>query len=703
MYGGTKEEMERLLADAEKISGIKYDISSFDDIVQAIHVVQTEMGITGTTAKEAATTIQGSVASMKGAWQNLLTGMADENQNLDLLFKQFVDSVVVVGDNIIPRIQALLPRIVTGISQLASSLSAQLPAIMESVLPSLITGAVNIVAALIRQLPALIKSIIKSITTTLKTYGSEIQKSGSDMLQKLITGITNNLPKIIEKAAQIVTKLVSGLANNLPKIIAAAGKIIGALIQGLVAALPSLIAKAPKIIASLAKGLVSSIGAINKVGAYIVQGLWKGIGNAKGWIIAKIKGFGKAVLDSLKSIFKIHSPSKETEYDGEMLAMGLIQGIENKKENVKKSAAEMGKLVLDEAQKTLDEYKKLHDVSAAEEANYWATIAAYTEKGTDARIAAEDKYYAAIEQYQKDYESYVNNIMQQMSLFEEFVKGDDVSGDTLINNLQSQITGLEDYYSTLESLNTKIGGTKLYEYLSSLSTDNLAELQAINSMTDEQLAKYVEMYDTKYKLACDKATEALGTINITITDKTSEATKVTADALKTMTGNTSKYTSDMLKTVEDKFTGIKNTISNKMSLSVAAVQSAVAQMRASLAEIEALQAQASAATATVEGHAEGGVAYHASGGIMTKPTIFGYTPSTNTYHVGGEAGAEAIAPIDTLQQYVRAAVAAETGEQNSLLARMADLLERILNKDNSVYLNSKDISRAVNRDLGVIF
>lgn len=778
-YGGTKEEMQRLLADAEKLSGIKYDISSFDDIVQAIHVVQTEMGITGTTAKEAATTIQGSVASMKGAWQNLLTGMADENQNLDLLFKQFVDSVVVVGDNLIPRIQALLPRIVTGISQLASSLSAQLPAIMESVLPSLITGAVNIVAALIRQLPALIKSIIKSITTTLKTYGSEIQKSGSDMLQKLITGITNNLPKIIEKAAQIVTKLVSGLANNLPKIIAAAGKIIGALIQGLVAALPSLIAKAPKIIASLAKGLISSIGSIVKVGFYIVQGLWKGIGNAKDWIIGKIKGFGKSVLDSLKSIFKIHSPSKETGEMGKNLALGLAEGIEKNKKYAKKKASEMGKIVLKEAEKTLSSYKTHHkmslaeemaywkeiikhtkkgsdarlsaerkylaakksyekekaaaakaaaekekaaqdkilsnaesfmekmkrqrDLSAAEEATYWALIVNQTKAGSDARKSAEDKYYAALEQYQKDYENYVNNIMQQMSLFEEFVKGDDVSGDTLINNLQSQITGLEDYYSTLENLNTKIGGTKLYEYLSSLSTDNLSELQAINSMTDEQLAKYVEMYDTKYKLACDKATEALGTINITLTDKTSEATKVTADALKTMTGNTSKYTSDMLKTVEDKFTGIKNTISNKMSQSVAAVQSAVAQMRASLAEIEALQAQASAATVTVEGHAEGGIAYHASGGIMTKPTIFGYTPSTNTYHVGGEAGAEAIAPIDTLQQYVRAAVAAETGEQNSLLARMVDLLEGILDKDNSVYLNSKDISRAVNRDLGVIF
>ena len=182
-YGGTKEEMERLLADASKLSGVKYDISSFDDMVQAIHVVQTEMGITGTTAKEAATTIQGSVASMKGAWQNLLTGMADENQNLDELFKQFIDSVVVVGDNVIPRIQKLLPRIVDGISKLASSLSAQLPAIVESVLPSLITGAVNIVGALIQQLPSLVKSIVTSLITTLQSYWSTIQKSGSDMLQ----------------------------------------------------------------------------------------------------------------------------------------------------------------------------------------------------------------------------------------------------------------------------------------------------------------------------------------------------------------------------------------------------------------------------------------------------------------------------------------------------------------------------------------
>ena len=100
--------MERLLSDAEKISGIKYDVSSYSDIVDAIHVVQNEMGITGTTAKEASTTIQGSLKSAKSAWDNLLTGLADDNANLDELVNNFFNSIVTVGENIIPRISVIL-------------------------------------------------------------------------------------------------------------------------------------------------------------------------------------------------------------------------------------------------------------------------------------------------------------------------------------------------------------------------------------------------------------------------------------------------------------------------------------------------------------------------------------------------------------------------------------------------------------------
>lgn len=751
-YGGTKEEMQRLLKDAEKISGIKYDISSFDDMVQAIHVVQTEMGITGTTAKEAATTIQGSVASMKGAWQNLLTGMADENQNLDELFKQFIDSVVVVGDNIIPRIQKLLPRIVDGISKLASSLSAQLPAIVESVLPSLITGAVNIVAALIQQLPSLVKSIVTSLITTLQSYWSTIQKSGSDMLQKLLSGIENNLPKIISEAAEIIAKLVQGISRNLPKIIEVAGKIIASLAKGIIASLPSLVAKMPTIIASITKGLISSLGAIVNVGVNLVKGLWQGIGSAKDWVLSKVKGFGSDILNGIKSIFQIHSPSKATEDDGKMLAMGLAEGIKKNKKYAKKSAEEMAELVLSAAEKRLDrlqtynkislegevEYwneirkqfkkgsserleadkkyyearkslqdkvvtdaetalakeKRIRDVSAAEEASYWAAIVAQTKKGSDARIAAEEKYYSALENYKQQYESYVNNIMGQMKLFEEFVQGDAVDGSTLISNLQGQITGMESYYSTLDSLNSKIGGTQLMSYLSTLGTDNLSELQAINNMTDEQLQQYVNLYDQKYKMACDKATEALGVVATTTKDKTKESNSNVEKSMKSMLTSVTKYSSNMVSTAKSKFSSIASTIASNMAAAVASVRAAVAEMNAAMAS-----APTGGTTTTKTVTKKANVKKNAAGGILTKPTIFGFTPSTGQWQLGGEAGKEAIAPIDTLQQYVRSAVADVQDSENvaSKLEQLIELLQVLIGVTGNakIEINGREFGRMV--------
>lgn len=149
---------------------------------------------------------------------------------------------------------------------------------------------------------------------------------------------------------------------------------------------------------------------------------------------------------------------------------------------------------------------------------------------------------------------------------------------------------------------------------------------------------------------------------------------------------------DVTKT---KFDNILSKIQSNMKSAVATVQSAVAQMQAALASVGAAETETTV-TATAN------VSKHAKGGVLTEPTIFGYSPKSNTYHLGGEAGAEAIAPIDVLQGYVRDAVAKETAEQVGLLQRINTLLEAILAKDTAVYLNSKEISRAVNRDLGVI-
>ena len=122
-YGGTKEEMQRLLDDAEKISGIKYDISSFADITQAIHVIQTELDITGTTALEASSTIQGSASAMKASWKNLMVGLADENANFDLLLENFIASVGTFAQNLIPRIKVALGGVINLIKELVPEIA----------------------------------------------------------------------------------------------------------------------------------------------------------------------------------------------------------------------------------------------------------------------------------------------------------------------------------------------------------------------------------------------------------------------------------------------------------------------------------------------------------------------------------------------------------------------------------------------------
>lgn len=159
-YGGTKEEMERLLADAEKLSGIKYDISSYADIVDAIHVVQTEMGITGTTAEEAEKTISGSIASTKAAWQNLLTGFADDEADLELLIGNLVESATTAVRNVVPRIAQILSGISQAMTQIMPIVSAELPGILSELLPGVINGAVALINGLVAALPSLLGILI---------------------------------------------------------------------------------------------------------------------------------------------------------------------------------------------------------------------------------------------------------------------------------------------------------------------------------------------------------------------------------------------------------------------------------------------------------------------------------------------------------------------------------------------------------------
>lgn len=314
-YGGTQAEMERILADAEKISGIKYDISSYADIVDAIHVVQTEMGITGTTAEEAASTIQGSFGMMKSAWQNLVTGMADPDQDLGVLVGNFTDSVVIAGNNLIPRIQELLPRIVEATTSLIGTVSEQLPAILGTVLPSLVEGATNLVTGLMAALPSVLSvladvapTVINTLVPALIELLPQITQTGIDVIVSLAQGIADALPQLIPAATDAIIEIVEVLTSpdNLGNLIDAALAIILALVDGLVDATPKLIAAVPDVIANLVTAIIANMPKILEAGVEITMALADGLIKALPELIAAIPnlilGIVQGIIDNLPEI-----------------------------------------------------------------------------------------------------------------------------------------------------------------------------------------------------------------------------------------------------------------------------------------------------------------------------------------------------------------------------------------------------------------
>lgn len=331
-YGGTKEEMQRLLADAEKFSGIKYDISSYADIVDAIHVVQTEMGITGTTAKEAATTIQGSANAMKSAWSNLLTGMSNENLDLDELVQNVVDSVGTFADNLLPRLQVMLPRFAEGMTQLVNGLVPYVGPALELLLPSLVQGIGSLASGIVQALPAAVEAIsavVPMLVEQIAILLPQIVDAGIGIIVALADGIGENLPALVPAAVDAIITVADGLLDHIDTLILAAGKLTVGMAQGLVEALPRLVVRLPEIIAAIVKGLLDGMSAIGNVGTQLVQGLFNGIKNATQWLYNKLKGWCDDVVGWVMNLFGINSPSKVfADEVGKFIPPGITVGVE---------------------------------------------------------------------------------------------------------------------------------------------------------------------------------------------------------------------------------------------------------------------------------------------------------------------------------------------------------------------------------------
>lgn len=257
-YGGTKEEMQRLIDDANALNAAQgnytnYSIESYADIVDAIHTVQTEMGITGTTALEASTTVEGSINSMKAAYQNFVTGLGDQNADIGALTEELIQTAGTVAENVLP----------------------------------------------------VIENVVKNIAETVK-------KQGPDMITKFVAYATEKLPEVLKLGIQLIVSLVKGLAQNLPELLRGTLALVDTIISTFLDSLPDII----------------------EVGKNIVMGLWEGIKAMASWIGDKVSGFVGGLVDGVKGVLGIHSPSRVFAGIGKNMALGLGQGFERQMQSV---------------------------------------------------------------------------------------------------------------------------------------------------------------------------------------------------------------------------------------------------------------------------------------------------------------------------------------------------------------------------------
>lgn len=244
-YGGTGEEMKRLLEDAQAISGIEYDISSYGDIVDAIHVIQEEMGIAGATEAEAATTISGSIGMMTSSWQNLLTAISNDKLPFDKYVNNFVDSVSTVAENMLPRIEIALNGVVMLVEKLAPIIISKIPELFSTLFPAIISAATGLFQSIVSALPALIDMLVTSVIpqflTGLTDVINAIIEALPDIVQSIVSALPTLIPMIIDAIVSIIVTICEQTSNIVQPIIDALPGIIISIVEALVRNLPVLI------------------------------------------------------------------------------------------------------------------------------------------------------------------------------------------------------------------------------------------------------------------------------------------------------------------------------------------------------------------------------------------------------------------------------------------------------------------------------
>lgn len=389
-YGGTKSELERLLSDAEKFSAAQgkvrdFSVDSYSDIVDAIHIVQDEMGITGTTAEEAATTIEGSINTAKAAWKNWLTGIGDEDADMGALTDRLVQSVVTAGENIIPRFGMIMSNLVTTVATYAPQIGQKIMGGISQMDFTQIGATASqlilmLVQGIVTNLPMLAQAalqIVMALGQGLMTNGPQILEQLGQLLMQLAQYIIANVPNILNAAMQFFGMILQGIATISPTIIATLLDLLGQLVaqvifwagqmrsnainagvqflsglMGQLGQLPGRIMSffggiianvltwasqmgqqaanaATQFANNLINGLASIPGRVTSIGANIIQGMVNGVTSAAGRLIDSVKGAVGGAINAAKNLLGIHSPSRVFRKIGQYTMQGAALGVDD--------------------------------------------------------------------------------------------------------------------------------------------------------------------------------------------------------------------------------------------------------------------------------------------------------------------------------------------------------------------------------------
>lgn len=490
-YGGTQSEMARLindsgvLGDSMRVTAETVNSVSFDKIIEAIHVVQTEMGITGTTAKEASTTIQGSITSMKGAWENFMVGLADPTQDFDRLVSNLVDSVITVSENLMPRIMAVLPQMATGITELAGELLPLIPETLNAMLPGVLEGANNLVSALLDTISSIADTAIPIIT-----------ENADEIIDTLLTGLVDAVPKLITKAADLCTALISAILDNADIITQGAVDIVIALADGISQNLDTLIPAAVKAVLTIVDTLIYNIDELLDAAEELIKALADGLIDALPELLAKapeividlIAALVEAIPDVIEFAVELCEQigSNIVNYDWETVGSDMYQNLHNALENA------------------LHGDKDYVDEQAEEEAKRISRYSSLTGEQIDKMIADNSKKLGEFSNMKLTFD---NNKEYDRSLLPDWMKLEmDMQGETSIgayleksiSDVQQTIEDLSaarvDAVSEIEQTNEEIA-----EALE--ETANVDEEGAGSANTDEEsgVVSQAEMLDEALK------------------------------------------------------------------------------------------------------------------------------------------------------------------------------------------------------------